>query len=104
MLYSSVAIVALSVTSTFAPFSHIFHMHPSVRTQNITVALRNHQAVFQEVTINGHDYTMWAGQGLRISAPAGTAVYAASSHGSIHRGDKIVDIEPALDNTQIVLK
>jgi hypothetical protein len=104
MLFTSLAAITLSATSLVSPFTRIFHMHPSLKVDKISVSIQNQSHTFQEVSINGHSYTIYAQQWLHVRGPVGTTVVADSNHGTIHRGDTIVVLEPQLDNTRVVVK
>jgi hypothetical protein len=104
MLYSALAVVALSASSFISPFSRAFHVHPNLKANRITVTLRNQGRVFQDVAINRRDYTIMPHQWLHVSGPAGTTVIADSNHGDTHRGDTLVVLQQQLNNSSIDLK
>jgi hypothetical protein len=79
-------------------------MHPSLKASKITVSIQNRSHFFQDVSINGHSYTIYAQQWLHVSGPAGTTVLADSNHGTIHRGDTLVVLQPQFDNKTVIVK
>ena len=87
-----------------SPFNHLFHLHPAFKSSRITVSLHNVSHTFQDVTIDGHAYTISANRWLRVSGPAGTTVVADSNYGTIHRGDTLAVLKPQLDQTTVVVR
>jgi hypothetical protein len=104
MLYSALAVVALSAASAISPFSRVFHAHPNLKANRINITIRNQAHVFQDVAVNGRDYTIMPHQWLHVSGPAGTTVVADSNHGDTHRGDTLVVLQPQVNNSAIDLR
>ncbi|HEX6494012.1 MAG TPA: hypothetical protein VF018_00920 [Acidobacteriaceae bacterium] len=70
----------------------------------VFVTLVNTSVVFRDVKIDGHVYTLQPHELLTVKGPAGTAVYAASSFGKIHRGDTLVALTPSLDHSRVAIR
>ena len=106
MIYTSLAVLALSASAAVSPLSKLVHLHPR-NTQpdtRVIVTLHNDSSIFQDIKIDGHTYTIRSHQGLVIKAPAGTKVFAESSTGGLHRGDLVVELDAQLDQKRITLK
>jgi hypothetical protein len=106
MIYTSLAVLALSASAAVSPLSKLVHLHPHSAQMDtrVSVTLHNDAPVFQDVKIDGHSYTVWAHQGLIVKAPAGTVVYADSSTGAHHRGDVLVTLTAQVNQQSIDLK
>jgi len=105
MIYSSLAVLALSANAFINPFTNLVHMHsrsaqPDTR---VNIVLANKTTRFEDVKIGGHVYTVEANHTLEIKAPAGTVVYAASRTLNHRRGDTIVEVKPELNHQTINL-
>ena len=106
MIYTSLAVLALSASTAVPQLSKAVHLHPhsAVPDTRISVMLHNDAPMFQDVLIDGRSYTILAHKGLTIKAPAGTVIYADSSTGEHHRGEKIAELDPSLNNQRLELK
>jgi hypothetical protein len=106
MIDTSLAVLALSASVAVTPLSRLVHLHPrgSEPDTRISITLHNQSNTFQEIKVNDHTYTVLAHRGLDIKAPAGTVVYADSSTGGLHRGEKLVEISSELNHKIINLK
>ena len=95
MIYTSLAVLALSASAAASPLSHFVHMHPHAAAGDarVTLTLRNTASIFQDVKVAGHSYTVQPNRSLTIKAPAGTVVYADSSTGAHHRGEVIAQLD-----------
>ena len=106
MIYSSLAILALSASSALGSIPNPVHVHhhAAVADARINITLLNESRSFQDVNIAGHMYTILPGQKLLVKAPIGTVVVAASSTGGLHQGDVVTSLTPDLQNQSIVMK
>jgi hypothetical protein len=102
MIYSSLAVLAMSASALVNPFTHL-HTKPAVPDTRVSITLRNQAVGFRDVKIGGHIYTIQANHSITIKAPVGTVVYAASPITGFHRGDPIVDLTPDLNSKAIKL-
>ena len=105
MIYSSLAVLALSASAAINPFSHLVHMHPRSAQPDtrISIVLANKTLRFEDVRIGGQTYTVQADRTLHVKAPAGTVVYAASRTLNHRAGDVIVEITPKLNHQTVTL-
>ncbi len=106
MIYTSLAVLALSASTAVSPLPKLVHLHPhSVQPDyRISLALHNDAPIFQDIKIAGHSYTIGPHQGLKIKAPAGTIIYADSSTGAHHRGEVLVELSSQTENQVIDLQ
>ena len=106
MIYTSLAILAMSASTAVTPLPKSVHLHPhsAMLDNRISLTLHNNAPMFQDVLIGGRSYTIQAHQGLVIKAPAGTVVYADSATGLHHRGDVLVEVSSAVENQTLTLK
>jgi len=105
MIYSSLAVLAMSASAIVNPFSNLVHMHPRPAHPDtrITVTIYNKAAGFRDLKIDGQIYTVLSNQELLIKAPKGTLVYTNSTMLTHHRGDLILQITPELNNQSVIL-
>jgi hypothetical protein len=101
MIYSSLAVLALSASAAVNPFTNLVHLHPKQAQTDtrVTVSLYNKGPMFCDV----NTYTVRSKGLLSIKAPAGTVIYADSRTMDHKRGDTILDITPNLNNQQVVI-
>jgi hypothetical protein len=104
MIVSTIAALALAAAGATSPFSHFVHAHPAIKDARVTIVLRNSSPVFQDIKIGEQVYTVGAQRTVLIKAPVGTVVYATGHTGSLHSGDKVVEITPGASKTSIVLQ
>jgi hypothetical protein len=106
MIYTSLAVLALSASAVMNPITHLVHMHPrpAQADNRVSVVLYNNGNSFQDVKVDGHFYTVNAHHTLEVKAPAGTVVYAASRTFSHRRGDAILEVTPKVENQRIDIK
>ena len=106
MIYSSLAVLAMSASAIVNPFTSLIHLHPKspVADTRVSVVLHNTAPTFEDVKIGDHTYTLQASHSLEVKAPIGTVVYAASNSTHYHRGDAIVEIKPDLNNKIVNIK
>ena len=99
MIYSSLAVLAMSASAAMNPFTNLVHMHPRpAQTDNrVTITLLNKSIGLREVKVGDQIYTVLMDHSLDIKAPVGTVVYAASRTLTHHRGDPIVVVTPELN-------
>lgn len=90
---------ATASTSAYA-LPHIdVHRHPTVRKDGrVMVHVRNTATFFRDVKIGDKVYTVQPYQGLTITAPAGTQVFAASPGTTYQKGDLLFSINPQMQN------
>ena len=95
-------VLALGATASTSAFAlpHIgLHRHPSTEKDGrVTVHVRNTAGMFRDVKIGDRVYTVLAYQALRITAPAGTQVFAASPGATYNKGDLLFAINPQMEN------
>ena len=105
MIYSSLAVLALSASAAVNPFTHVVHMHPKAAQPDtrVSVVLYNSSVGFRDVKIDGHVYTVLSHNKLTIKAPAGTVIYADSRTPTYHRGDVMLEVTPQLDHQKVNL-
>ena len=103
MIYTSLAVLALSASAVVNPFTNLVHLHPrpAQADTRISVVLYNNGLAFQDVKIGDHLYTVNARHTLEVKAPAGTVVYAASKSSSHQRGDAILEVTPKVGNQTV---
>jgi hypothetical protein len=103
MIYSSLAVLAMSASALVNPFSNLVHMHPRPAQPDtrVSVILQNKGFTFEDVKIGDKVYTVQASHTLSVKAPVGTVVYAASRTTNHRPGDAILELKPEL-NHQIV--
>jgi len=106
MIYSSLAVLALSASAIVNPFTNLIHLHPKVTAPDtrVSIVLLNKALTFQDVKIGDKIYTVQASHTLAVKAPVGTVVYAASTSPAHHRGEVLVEVTPALNNQVVYLK
>jgi hypothetical protein len=102
MIYSSLAVLALSASAAISPTNHI-HLHPKAPLPDyrVSVEVYNNSIFFRDIKIDGRVYTVQAHQGLTIKAPVGTVVYADSPMANHHRGDAILEVTPQVQKVVI---
>jgi hypothetical protein len=105
MIYTSLAILALSASTAVSPLSKMVHLHthPARKDNRVSVTLYNNAFLFRDVKVDGRVYSVRSHGTLTIKAPAGTVVYAASRSPQFKRGDVMLEVTPKIDHTQITL-
>ena len=106
MIYSSLAVIALSASAAINPFTNLVHMHPRpAQTDNrVSVTLYNKSTGFQDVKVGDQVYTVLATHTLSIKAPVGTVVYAASASLTHKPGEAILAVTPEMNHKTINLQ
>lgn len=108
-LASSLAIflvVSAMAPAADASLGRLFHLHPAAtqsKDARITVQVVNHSALFRDVKVDGHVYTLMPRHGLSITAPAGTAVYAASTGFGYRTGELLLSVTPETRGATVYL-
>ena len=105
MIYTSLAVLALSASAAVSPFSNLIHLHPHAASADtrVSVTLVNDSNAFRDVKVAGQVYTVLSHRAITIKAPIGTVVYAASKTLSYKRGDVMMEVNPKLDKQKIVI-
>ena len=105
MIYSSLAVLAMSASALVNPFTNLVHLHPRpAQTDNrVNVTLMNSGFTFRDVKVGDRTYTVLSSHTLSIKAPVGTVVYAASASGGHHRGDILLKVTPELNAHTVAL-
>jgi len=105
MIYSSLAVLALSASAAINPFANLVHLHtrPAQPDTRVSIVLSNQSVGFRDVKIGGHIYTVQSHHTLEVKAPVGTVVYAASPERNYHIGDAILELTPQLNNQTVTL-
>lgn len=103
MIYTSLAVLALSASAAVSPLSSLVHLHPRTRPADTRVSLTliNSNPSFRDVQVDGHTYTVEPQHTLMIKAPAGTLVYAASRSLLHRRGDTLLEVTPTLNGQRV---
>jgi hypothetical protein len=106
MIYSSLAVLALSASAVVNPFTNRVHMHPSTNHSDnrVSLVLYNNTSGFCDVSVDGHIYTVLQHHSLSIKAPAGTVVYAASPTLNHRRGEALLEVNPELNLQTVNIK
>ena len=105
MIYSSLAVLALSASAVVNPFTNLVHLHPKPAQPDtrISVTFYNNNSGFRDLKVEGHVYTVMPHEKLFVKAPAGTIVYADSRTLTHKRGDVLMEVTPKLDNQRVNL-
>jgi hypothetical protein len=105
MIYTSLAIVALSASTAVSPLSKLVHLHthPATSDNRVSLTVYNKGFLFRDLKIDGRVYTVLSGQMLRIKAPSGTVIYAASRTREFKRGDVVLEVTPSVDHKSITI-
>ena len=105
MIYTSLAVLAMSASAAISPLSSLVHLHPhrAQTDDRISLTLYNKAFSFRDITVDGHTYTVEPQHELWIKAPAGTAVYAASRSPTHRRGDLLLEVTSKLNKQMIDL-
>lgn len=106
MIYTSLAVLAMSASAVIFPLSNRMHLHPQNEKKDtrVSLTLRNSTPFFQDVQIAGKSYTIFGNHTLLVKAPVGTRIIAASSTYGHHRGDVLAEVSPEKNNTLLELK
>jgi hypothetical protein len=106
MIYTSLAVLALSASTAVSPLPKLVHFHPHAAQPDTRISLTLHNAspIFQDIKVAGRSYTILAHQGLNIKAPAGTVIYADSATSTHRRGDVLLEVSSQVQNEKIDLK
>ena len=105
MIYSSLAVLALSASALANPLTNLVHLHPRPAQPDtrIEVELYNKGLSFCDVKIGGHIYTVGSHKGLVVKAPVGTVVYSDSKTAAYRRGDAIVELTAQIQDRKITI-
>jgi hypothetical protein len=109
MIYSSLAVLvlaasALAPSASAAPsLGSLVHLHPHTADARVNVSLVNKSYTFIDVKIQGETYTVRSHETLFVKAPVGTVVYSNSYMPRHKVGDALLNITPAVNNTNVVL-
>jgi hypothetical protein len=103
MIYTSLAVLAMSASAAISPFSNLVHMHPHAKPVDtrINVTLYNQSPSFCELTVDGKTYTVMSHEELYVKAPAGTIVYAATRMPFTRQGDVVLELSGKVNNQKI---
>ena len=103
MIYTSLAVLAMSASAAASPLSNLVHMHPHSKQDDgrVSVTLYNKALSFRDVTVAGQTYTVEPNHTLFIKAPIGTDVYAASRSSLHHRGDLLLEVTPSINKQTV---
>ena len=106
MIYTSLAVVAMSVSAAINPLSSLVHLHPrSPKSDHrIVVTLYNPSVTFRDLKIDGSIYTIHEHEQITIKAPVGTMIYTASRTPIHQRGDVMLELTPQLDHQRILVE
>jgi hypothetical protein len=98
-------VLALGATASTSAYAlpHIeVHRHPDIRKDGrVMVHVRNRASLFRDVKIGDKVYTVLPYEGLTITAPVGTQVFAASRGANYRKGDLLFAISPQMENATV---
>ena len=105
MIYTSLAVLALSASAAVSPFSHMVHMHPHTAQvdERVSLTLYNKSGSFRDVQVDGKIYTVLAHNSLFIKAPAGTVVFTKTTMPFHKAGDALLEVTPKLNNQKVTI-
>lgn len=106
MIYTSLAVLALSASAAVPQLSKAVHLHPhpALTDNRISFSIHNNAPIFQDVKVDGRSYTIMAHQNLKIKAPAGTLIFADSETGMHRRGEVLLEVSSQVQNQTLTLK
>ena len=106
MIYTSLAVLALSASAAVSPLANLVHLHPHAaqRDDRVSLTLLNSSMMFRDVVVDSHTYTMQAGTTLDIKAPLGTVVYAGSRTPQFKRGEIVLTVTSDADHKIVTLR
>ena len=106
MIYTSLAVLAMSASSVLSPLPRTVHLHTrsSQPDTRVSVTLHNSSAIFQDVKVAGRTYTIPAERGITIKAPTGTIVYADGPTGLHRRGDALLEMSSVTNQQKIDIR
>ena len=106
MIYSSLAVLAMSASAAVPSLANLVHLHPrAARVDNrVALTLYNTAFSFRDVKIDGRSYTVLPNHLLDLHAPEGTRIYADSLTSRYRRGDILLEVTSGLQNQKIDLK
>ena len=99
------AAILAPTAANAAPLSNLMHLHPHATTQDDRVSFNLYNKGYSavEFTANGQIYTVAAQGQVRVSAPAGTIVYAGANYLMHKRGDAVLTVDPKMRDSSIRL-
>ena len=105
MIYSSLAVLALSASAVVNPFTNLVHMHPrpAQADTRIDIVLFNESPGFRDINVGGKIYTVQSHHSVELKAPVGTVVYAGSPTVTHKRGDAILEVTPKVNHQRVTL-
>ena len=103
MIYTSLAVLALSASAAVSSFPHFVHLHPHTARvdDRVSLTLYNKSENFRDVQVNGKTYTLLSHNALLIKAPAGTIVFTKSTMPFHRAGDALLEVTPKLNNQRV---
>ncbi len=105
MILASLTLAAMVATAPAGPFANLVHLHPHTSPDSrVTLTLVNQAHSFRDVQVDGHAYTIPAGQTLIVRAPIGTRIYAGSPTPTLHRGDLMVEVSADSANQNVPVR
>ena len=107
LLFLAGAITFAPPVATASPIAKLLHLHPrasKAEDSRVIVQVYNKGLEFQDLNVDGHTYTVRPHCWLTIKAPAGTAVYAASTGFGHRKGDLLFALTPQMKNATVTLQ
>ena len=105
MILASLALAAIVATAPASSLNNLVHLHGhTLPDTRVSLRLVNQAPSFRDVKVDGHAYTIPAGQALRIKAPVGTLIYADSRTPAFHRGDVMLEVTPSLGDQNVNMR
>ncbi len=99
----TVAIATAPSLASAAPLPGIFHLHPVAPDSRIHYTVFNQADRFYQVRIGDKTYEILPHRVLKITAPAGTQVYAAVDMHFHKNGSLLHEIAPTGDAQTLIL-
>jgi hypothetical protein len=99
----TVASFAVSTVAEAAPLPKALHLHPSSTDSRVHFVVFNRAVRTYEVRIGDRVYSVKPHYVLNITAPTGTAVYAATDMATYKNGELLQEIKATDKNKILVL-
>jgi hypothetical protein len=97
----SLAAAIAPTTAHASPFGNGLHLFARSAEKKVTFQVNNRCAEPLQVKVAGQLYTVAPHDGLKMSVPIGSDVYAASDGPKVHNGDKLFSVTKDLKGTII---
>lgn len=96
----------LALSSVLSPFTALVSHHAPERQKDerVSFVIHNSSQFFDDVKIEGRNYTIRAHDSIMVKALTGTVVFADSRFGKFHPGDVLLTVTPTLMDRNIDLQ